>query len=115
MPGVSSDPRVLPTARPARPASPEALRRRMLWLLGLTFAHVFGEGGLALWEAVRTGSLALLAFGIESVIEGGAAFLAVLAASFGGPVGAALLGGSAALWLSSITALRSPSRRTPSR
>ncbi|MGH9317827.1 MAG: cation transporter [Thermoanaerobaculia bacterium] len=54
-----------------------ALRRRMYWLLGLTFAHVVGEGGLALYEAIRTGSLALLAFGIESVIEGGAASLAV--------------------------------------
>jgi divalent metal cation (Fe/Co/Zn/Cd) transporter len=54
-----------------------ALRRRMHWLLGLTFVHVFGEGGLALFEAARTGSLALLAFGLESVIEGGAAFLAV--------------------------------------
>jgi divalent metal cation (Fe/Co/Zn/Cd) transporter len=53
------------------------LRRRMHWLLGLTFVHVVGEGGIALFEAVRTGSLALLAFGIESVIEGGAAFLAV--------------------------------------
>ena len=61
---------------PSRPA-PEASRRRMYWLLGLTFVHVFGEGGLALFEAVRTGSLALLAFGLESVIEGGAAFLAV--------------------------------------
>ena len=49
----------------------------MHWLLGLTFLHVFGEGGLALFEAVRTGSLALLAFGLESVIEGGAALLAV--------------------------------------
>jgi divalent metal cation (Fe/Co/Zn/Cd) transporter len=49
----------------------------MYWLLGLTFAHVIGEGGLALYEAVRTGSLALLSFGLESVIEGGAAFLAV--------------------------------------
>jgi hypothetical protein len=49
----------------------------MHWLLGLTFLHVFGEGGLALYEAVRSGSLALLAFGLESVIEGGAAFLAV--------------------------------------
>jgi divalent metal cation (Fe/Co/Zn/Cd) transporter len=49
----------------------------MLWLLGFTFLHVFGEGGLALYEAVRTGSLALLAFGLESIIEGGAAFLAV--------------------------------------
>src|SRR5215467_4947392 len=49
----------------------------MHWLLGLTFVHVLGEGGLALFEAVRTGSLALLAFGLESVIEGGAAFLAV--------------------------------------
>ncbi len=49
----------------------------MHWLLGLTFLHVVGEGGLALFEAIRTGSLALLAFGLESVIEGGAAFLAV--------------------------------------
>jgi len=49
----------------------------MLWLLGLTFVHVFGEGGLALYESLRTGSLALLAFGLESIIEGGAAFLAV--------------------------------------
>ncbi len=55
----------------------EALHRRMRLLLGLTFLHVVGEGGLALYEAVRTGSLALLAFGLESVIEGGAAFLAV--------------------------------------
>jgi divalent metal cation (Fe/Co/Zn/Cd) transporter len=59
------------------PSDGPALRRRMLWLLGLTFVHVFGEGGLALYESIRTGSLALLAFGLESVIEGGAAFLAV--------------------------------------
>ena len=58
-------------------AAEAALRRRMFWLLGLTFLHVFGEGGLALYEAVRVGSLALLAFALESVIEGGAAFLAV--------------------------------------
>lgn len=64
------------TAAP-RPEEGRALRKRMHWLLGLTFVHVFGEGGLALFEAVRTGSLALLAFGLESVIEGGAAFLAV--------------------------------------
>lgn len=49
----------------------------MYWLLGLTFVHVVGEGGLGFYEAVRTGSLALLAFSLESVIEGGAAFLAV--------------------------------------
>jgi divalent metal cation (Fe/Co/Zn/Cd) transporter len=55
----------------------EALRRRMYWLLGMTFLHVVGEGGLALYESIRIGSLALLAFGIESVIEGGAALLAV--------------------------------------
>jgi len=60
-------------------ASPEgaALKRRMYWLLGLTFIHVFGEGGVGFLEAIRTGSLALLAFALESVIEGGAAFLAV--------------------------------------
>lgn len=49
----------------------------MYWLLGLTFVHVVGEGGLGLYEAIRTGSLALLAFSIESAIEGGAALLAV--------------------------------------
>lgn len=69
-------------AVPARPGalpapSTDALRRRMHWLLGMTFLHVVGEGGLALYEAIRIGSLALLAFGIESVIEGGAALLAV--------------------------------------
>ncbi|HEX9687903.1 MAG TPA: cation transporter [Thermoanaerobaculia bacterium] len=53
------------------------LKRRMYWLLGLTFAHVVGEGGIGLYEALRTGSLALLAFSLESAIEGGAAFLAV--------------------------------------
>ena len=77
MPPVSpeSGPSEAPCGPPAR--ATEALRRRMHWLLGLTFVHVFGEGGLALFEAVRTGSLALLAFGLESIIEGGAAFLAV--------------------------------------
>ena len=60
----------------ASPLRADALRRRMYWLLGLTFVHVVGEGGLALYESVRVGSLALLAFGIESVIEGGAALLA---------------------------------------
>jgi divalent metal cation (Fe/Co/Zn/Cd) transporter len=67
----------MPAAGAATPKTADSLRRRMHWLLGLTFVHVFGEGGLALFEAVRTGSLALLAFGLESVIEGGAAFLAV--------------------------------------
>ncbi|MGH9369027.1 MAG: cation transporter [Thermoanaerobaculia bacterium] len=71
-----SEPRPFASPAPAR-AEEETSRRRMYWLLGLTFLHVFGEGGLALWEAVRTGSLALLAFGLESVIEGGAALLAV--------------------------------------
>ena len=60
-----------------RAADPATLKRRMYWLLGLTFVHVFGEGGLGLYEAIRTGSLALLAFSLESAIEGGAAFLAV--------------------------------------
>jgi len=59
------------------PVREAALRRRMHWLLALTFLHVVGEGGIALAEALRTGSLALLAFGLESVIEGGAALLAV--------------------------------------
>jgi divalent metal cation (Fe/Co/Zn/Cd) transporter len=58
-------------------SSDSALKRRMFWLLGLTFVHVVGEGGIGLYEALRTGSLALLAFSLESAIEGGAAFLAV--------------------------------------
>jgi divalent metal cation (Fe/Co/Zn/Cd) transporter len=58
-------------------AAEAALKRRMYWLLGLTFVHVVGEGGIGLYEALRTGSLALLAFSVESAIEGGAAFLAV--------------------------------------
>jgi len=66
-----------PDARRSGQTEGPVLRRRMHWLLGLTFLHVFGEGGLALFEAVRSGSLALMAFGLESVIEGGAAFLAV--------------------------------------
>lgn len=74
---MSSDFGIQTAPESASPATAAALRRRMHWLLGLTFVHVFGEGGLALFEAARTGSLALLAFGIESVIEGGAAFLAV--------------------------------------
>lgn len=67
----------LPAPPSGAPNDRPPLRRRMHWLLGLTFLHVFGEGGLALFEAVRSGSLALMAFGLESVIEGGAAFLAV--------------------------------------
>src|SRR5262249_38832445 len=73
---VNSGPGAFSPALEEGPRGTAALRRRMYWLLGLTFVHVFGEGGLALYEAARTGSLALLAFGLESVIEGGAAFLA---------------------------------------
>lgn len=61
----------------AAASADSALKRRMFWLLGLTFVHVVGEGGIGLYEALRTGSLALLAFSLESAIEGGAAFLAV--------------------------------------
>jgi divalent metal cation (Fe/Co/Zn/Cd) transporter len=72
-----AEPDSIVSAGSSRAREEAVSRRRMYWLLGLTFVHVFGEGGLALYEAVRTGSLALLAFGLESVIEGGAAFLAV--------------------------------------
>jgi divalent metal cation (Fe/Co/Zn/Cd) transporter len=75
MPPMSDAPRASPA--PAYGPSVDALRRRMHWLLGMTFLHVVGEGGLALYESIRVGSLALLAFGLESVIEGGAALLAV--------------------------------------
>jgi divalent metal cation (Fe/Co/Zn/Cd) transporter len=70
---ASADPQLVPEASRAS----EALKRRMYWLLGLTFVHVVGEGGIGLYEALRTGSLALLAFSLESAIEGGAALLAV--------------------------------------
>jgi divalent metal cation (Fe/Co/Zn/Cd) transporter len=69
--------RALAVPVPASAAADSVLKRRMYWLLGLTFVHVVGEGGIGLYEALRTGSLALLAFSIESAIEGGAAFLAV--------------------------------------
>ena len=46
-----------------RAADPAVLKRRMYWLLGLTFIHVVGEGGLGFVEALRTGSLALLVLG----------------------------------------------------
>ena len=72
-----SEPVAHPPVLAAAVPDANALQRRMYWLLGLTFVHVLGEGGLGLYEALRTGSLALLAFSIESAIEGGAAFLAV--------------------------------------
>jgi divalent metal cation (Fe/Co/Zn/Cd) transporter len=75
--GGVTDAAAAPLPVASRRDSESALKRRMYWLLGVTFVHVFGEGGLALYEALRTGSLALLAFGVESVIEGGAALLAV--------------------------------------
>jgi divalent metal cation (Fe/Co/Zn/Cd) transporter len=65
------------TPRFTSTAAEALLTRRMYWLLGLTFVHVVGEGGIGLYEAIRTGSLALLAFSLESAIEGGAALLAV--------------------------------------
>ena len=49
MPRVNGKPEAVATDIPG---GPEAYRRRMYWLLGLTFVHVFGEGGLALYEAV---------------------------------------------------------------
>jgi len=69
--------RVAVTPVPSSASADAVLKRRMYWLLGLTFVHVVGEGGIGFYEAVRTSSLALLAFSLESVIEGGAAFLAV--------------------------------------
>lgn len=51
--------------------------REMDRLLTPTLLHVVGKGGIALVEAIRPGSRALLAFGPESVIEGARPLLAV--------------------------------------
>jgi divalent metal cation (Fe/Co/Zn/Cd) transporter len=44
-----------------------------LWLVGLTLAYNVIEAGIALWSGVRADSIALVGFGLDSVIECAAA------------------------------------------
>jgi cation diffusion facilitator family transporter len=46
-----------------------ALLRRALWLVGLTLTYNLIEAGVAIWAGTRAGSIALLGFGLDSVIE----------------------------------------------
>lgn len=47
--------------------------KRALVLVLVTFVYNLGESGLALWSGLRAGSVALMGFGLESVVECGAA------------------------------------------
>jgi divalent metal cation (Fe/Co/Zn/Cd) transporter len=46
-----------------------SLIRRALWLVGLTLAYNLVEAGVAIWAGTSAGSIALLGFGLDSVIE----------------------------------------------
>jgi len=46
-----------------------ALLRRARWLVGLTLGYNLVEAGVALWAGIAAGSIALLGFGLDSVIE----------------------------------------------
>lgn len=43
--------------------------RRALWLVLATAAEALAEAGVSLWAASRAGSVALLGFGLDSIIE----------------------------------------------
>lgn len=43
--------------------------RRGVWLIGATMAYNAVEAGVALWAGARAGSIALVGFGFDSVIE----------------------------------------------
>jgi len=45
------------------------LLRRALWLVGLTLAYNLVEAAIAIWAGTAAGSIALLGFGLDSVIE----------------------------------------------
>ena len=51
--------------------SPETRRlaRQATWLVGGTTAYNVVEGGVATWAALQAGSIALLGFGLDSLIE----------------------------------------------
>jgi divalent metal cation (Fe/Co/Zn/Cd) transporter len=46
-----------------------ALLRRALWLVVFTLAYNVIEAGVAVWSGMSAGSIALLGFGLDSVIE----------------------------------------------
>lgn len=46
-----------------------SLRRRALWLVGATAAYNVVEGVVAVWSGAVSGSVALVAFGLDSGIE----------------------------------------------
>lgn len=45
------------------------LLRRAIWLVGLTLAYNLVEAGVAIWAGSTAGSVALITFGLDSVIE----------------------------------------------
>ena len=49
------------------------LLRRALWLIAATLAYNLVEAGVAIWAGTDAGSIALLGFGLDSVIECAAA------------------------------------------
>jgi divalent metal cation (Fe/Co/Zn/Cd) transporter len=49
------------------------LLRRALWLVGFTLGYNVVEAGVALWAGTEAGSIALLGFGLDSLIEVAAA------------------------------------------
>lgn len=53
----------------AGPEGGERSIRRALWLLGATSAYNVVEAALAVWAGVAAGSVALMGFGLDSVIE----------------------------------------------
>lgn len=53
----------------AQPTEVLRLRRRALWLVGATAAYNVIEGIVAVWSGAVSGSVALVAFGLDSGIE----------------------------------------------
>jgi divalent metal cation (Fe/Co/Zn/Cd) transporter len=49
------------------------LLRRALWLIAATLVYNLAEAGVAIWAGTGAGSIALLGFGLDSVIECAAA------------------------------------------
>lgn len=51
------------------PATARDWRRIVLSLVGTTMAYYIAEGVIALWAGFHAGSIALVGFGLDSVIE----------------------------------------------
>ncbi len=57
---------------PTTPTTPTIERRWVriaLWLVGATMAYNLVEAGVALWAGLQAGSVSLLGFGLDSLIE----------------------------------------------